>query len=44
MFTDQGVSGTQARRPEWDELLDLLRAGDPLVCVKLDRIGRSVAT
>lgn len=43
VFTDTGVSGSQARRPQWDKLLENLRAGDELACVKLDRIGRSVA-
>lgn len=43
VFTDKGVSGTQARRPQWDKLLAGLQPGDELVCVKLDRIGRSVA-
>ena len=28
--------------PHWDECLDYLRPGDALVCVRLDRIGRSV--
>lgn len=43
VFTDKGVSGSQARRPAWDKLLRLLVPGDELVCVRLDRIGRSVA-
>ena len=42
IFTDHGVSGTRASRPGWDECLAKLRRGDTLVCVKLDRIGRSV--
>ena len=42
VFTDKGVSGTMARRPQWDKLLADLQPGDTLVCVKLDRIGRSV--
>ena len=42
VFTDKGVSGTQARRPQWDKLLEQLQPGDALVCTKLDRIGRSV--
>jgi DNA invertase Pin-like site-specific DNA recombinase len=36
------VSGTLASRPAWDRCLDRLEAGDTLVCVRLDRIGRSV--
>ena len=42
IYTDKGVSGRLARRPEWDKLLDQLRRGDVLVCVRLDRVGRSV--
>ncbi|MHB1430631.1 MAG: recombinase family protein [Streptosporangiaceae bacterium] len=42
VFTDKGVSGKLARRPQWDRLLDQLRPGDALVTVRLDRIGRSV--
>jgi DNA invertase Pin-like site-specific DNA recombinase len=43
LFIDRGVSGTQARRPRWDKLLETLQPGDELVCTKLDRIARSVA-
>src|SRR5215472_14241600 len=43
IYTDSGQSGAKARRPEWDALLDVIGPGDALVCVKLDRIGRSVA-
>ena len=43
VYTDKGVSGSQARRLDWDLLLKELQPGDELVCVKLDRIGRSVA-
>lgn len=42
VFTDHGVSGRLARRPQWDACLDYLRAGDVLVVTKLDRLGRSV--
>jgi DNA invertase Pin-like site-specific DNA recombinase len=42
VFTDKGVSGTLARRPQWDKCLEYLRPGDVLVTVRLDRIGRSV--
>jgi len=42
VFTDHGASGTRASRPEWDRCLERLEPGDTLVCVKLDRIGRSV--
>ena len=41
-FTDGGVSGKLASRPEWDRCLEYLRPGDTLVTVRLDRIGRSV--
>jgi DNA invertase Pin-like site-specific DNA recombinase len=40
VFTDT-ISGTRARRPAWDKLLDLLQPGDELACIRLDRIGRS---
>jgi DNA invertase Pin-like site-specific DNA recombinase len=43
VLVDEGVSGSQARRPAWDKLLGLVQPGDELVTVKLDRIGRSVA-
>lgn len=42
VFTDEGVSGKLARRPELDACLAYLRAGDTLVITKLDRLGRSV--
>lgn len=42
IFTDEGVSGKFASRPQWDECLRYLRPGDTLVTVKLDRIGRSL--
>jgi DNA invertase Pin-like site-specific DNA recombinase len=35
-------TGSAASRPEWDKCLTALRAGDVLVVVRLDRIGRSV--
>jgi len=41
IFTDHGVSGTQASRPELDRMLDHLRKGDELVIWKLDRLGRN---
>ncbi|MBP2215071.1 recombinase family protein [Arthrobacter sp. CAN_C5] len=41
IFTDHGVSGTRASRPELDKLLDHLRAGDEVVVWKLDRLGRN---
>ena len=42
VFTDKGVSGRKASRPEWDKCLSYLRPGDTLVIVRLDRMGRSV--
>lgn len=41
IFTDHGVSGTRASRPELDKMLDHLRKGDELVIWKLDRLGRN---
>lgn len=40
-YTDHGVSGTKARRPQLDKLLEHARAGDELVVWKLDRLGRN---
>jgi DNA invertase Pin-like site-specific DNA recombinase len=42
VYTDHGITGKAAHRPEWDKCLAHLRAGDVLVTVKLDRIGRSL--
>lgn len=41
IFTDHGVSGTTASRPELDKLLNHLRSGDEVVVWKLDRLGRN---
>ncbi|MFD1846806.1 recombinase family protein [Arthrobacter flavus] len=41
IFTDHGVSGTMASRPELDKLLNHLRDGDEVVVWKLDRLGRN---
>ncbi len=41
VFTDK-ASGKLARRPELDEALRGLRAGNQLVVTKLDRLGRSL--
>ena len=43
IYEDHGASGVKAHRPEWDKCLERLEAGDTLVTVRLDRIGRSVA-
>jgi DNA invertase Pin-like site-specific DNA recombinase len=41
VFTDHGVSGSTACRPELDACLDHLRDGDILTVWKLDRLGRN---
>lgn len=41
IFTDHGVNGTRASRPELDKVLDHLREGDEVVVWKLDRLGRN---
>src|SRR5258707_6804198 len=41
VFTDHGVSGAMACRPEFDACLDHLREGDVLTVWKLDRLGRN---
>lgn len=41
IYTDQGVSGTKASRPELDKMLDHLRKGDEVVIWKFDRLGRN---
>jgi len=42
VFTDHGVTGRLASRPQWDACRTFLRGGDVLVVTKLDRVGRSV--
>jgi DNA invertase Pin-like site-specific DNA recombinase len=42
-FTDHGISGAKASRPQLDKCLAYLRPGDELVVWKLDRLGRSVS-
>jgi DNA invertase Pin-like site-specific DNA recombinase len=42
VFTDHGITGTAASRPQWDACRAFLRQGDALVVTKIDRIGRSV--
>ena len=42
IFTDHGVSGSRASRPELDRMLEHLREGDTVVVWKLDRIARSL--
>jgi DNA invertase Pin-like site-specific DNA recombinase len=41
VYTDHGVSGTKAKRPQLEKLLEHARAGDELVVWKLDRLGRN---
>lgn len=41
IFTDHGVSGTRASRPDLDKMLEHLRDGDEVVVWKLDRLGRN---
>jgi hypothetical protein len=43
-FVDQGVSGSRAKRPALDMMLDAVhrRSVDAVVVTKLDRLGRSV--
>ena len=41
VFSDHGVSGTLASRPQLDKALEYVREGDVLVVWKLDRLGRS---
>ena len=42
VFSDHGVSGAKASRPDLDAALKAVRAGDVFVVFKLDRLGRSV--
>ncbi|WP_082579450.1 recombinase family protein [Arthrobacter sp. Soil736] len=44
IFTENGVNGTRAGRPELDNILDHLRPGDELVIWKLDPLARSTKT
>src|SRR3981189_3032739 len=41
IYTDHGVSGSTAGRPQLDACLDHLREGDVLTVWKLDRLGRN---
>ncbi|WP_304623554.1 recombinase family protein [Paeniglutamicibacter sp. Y32M11] len=42
LFSDEGVSGALAKRPQLDACLKELREGDTLIVAKLDRLGRSL--
>lgn len=41
LYVDNGVSGAQASRPQFNRALDALIDGDTLVITTLDRLGRS---
>jgi DNA invertase Pin-like site-specific DNA recombinase len=41
VFTDYGVSGSTANRPQLAACIDHLREGDVLIVWKLDRLGRN---
>lgn len=41
LYTDHGVSGARASRPQFDLALEALQKGDTLVITTLDRLGRS---
>ncbi|MBS9532390.1 recombinase family protein [Mycobacterium sp. M1] len=43
VYTDHGISGGTASRPELDAALAVLEPGDTLVVWRLDRLGRSLA-
>lgn len=43
LYTDHGVSGAKASRPEFDKAIEALQEGDTLVITTLDRLGRSTA-
>jgi DNA invertase Pin-like site-specific DNA recombinase len=42
VFTDDGISGRKASRPEWDKCLAALRKGDRLTVTSMTRVGRSL--
>jgi DNA invertase Pin-like site-specific DNA recombinase len=42
IFSDQGISGSLASRPNLNRALRTLRPGDKLVVWRLDRLGRSL--
>lgn len=41
IFSDHGISGRKASRPELDKLLKMLKSGDTLYVYKISRLGRS---
>lgn len=42
-YEDHGISGAARVRPELDDMLNEIEAGDTVVVYKLDRLGRSTA-
>ncbi len=42
VWTDHGISGTVASRPELDAMLGYARAGDVIVVTELSRLGRTM--
>jgi DNA invertase Pin-like site-specific DNA recombinase len=42
IYSDHGVSGSKASRPELDKALADLRKGDTLIVWRLDRLGRNI--
>ncbi len=42
VYLDHGLTGTNRKRPGFDQALAAVRAGDTLVVPKLDRLARSV--
>ncbi|HEX4399642.1 MAG TPA: recombinase family protein [Trebonia sp.] len=42
IYVDKGQSGSKAKRPAWDRLMNDMEPGDKIAAVRLDRIGRSV--
>lgn len=43
VFTETASGKRGAHRPEWAQCLDVLRAGDTLVCTELSRLGRNTS-
>ena len=41
LYTDHGVSGARASRPQFDRAIEAVETGDTLVITTLDRLGRS---
>ncbi|MCU1631420.1 MAG: Site-specific recombinase [Micrococcaceae bacterium] len=43
LYVDHGVSGSHARRPQFDKTLEALHDSDTLIVTTLDRLGRSTS-